>query len=230
MYVYTQIYDTLLDNSICVMKTKTGEIVQRLPRSRSMGLVFSPANGQIASWENYAVKKGQVGEGAPNVIIWSVATGEELTSWINKSFDGWTPQWTADELWCLRGVANEVHFYNARDYPKGVVKKCVLKGMSHFQLAPGEGSVKLAAFVPSIKGAPASVRLYQSPHFDKPLCNKSFYKAEKITMVWNPQGDACLVNAATETDTTGKSYYGETNLYYMAIQVYRFLISYDPMY
>lgn len=27
------------------------------------------------------------------------------------------------------------------------------------------------------------------------------------------QGTACLVSSATETDATGKSYYGETNLY-----------------
>lgn len=56
------------------------------------------------------------------------------------------------------------------------------------------------------------------PKFNQPLCNKSFYKAENISVIWNPQGTACLVSAATETDTTGKSYYGETNLYYMAVK------------
>jgi translation initiation factor 2A len=70
----------------------------------------------------------------------------------------------------------------------------------------------LAVFVPSIKGAPASVRLYREPNFERPLCNKSFFKAEKIQICWNKQGTACLVSSATETDTTGKSYYGETNL------------------
>ena len=31
------------------------------------------------------------------------------------------------------------------------------------------------------------------------------------------QGTACLVSSATETDATGKSYYGETNLYYLSV-------------
>ena len=49
------------------------------------------------------------------------------------------------------------------------------------------GPCTLAVFVPSIKGAPASVRLYSERDFTRPLCNKSFFKAEKITIFWNPQ-------------------------------------------
>ena len=42
-----------------------------------------------------------------------------------------------------------------------MVGKCVLKGMSYCRLAPGPPPLKVAVFVPCIKGAPASVRLYQ---------------------------------------------------------------------
>jgi len=31
-------------------------------------------------------------------------------------------------------------------------------------------------------------------------------------------GSALLVSAQTEVDTTGQSYYGETNLYYMSVK------------
>lgn len=180
-------------------------------------------------------------------------------------------------------MSNEVHFYDPTDFGKGVVKKCVVKGLSQFRIAPGSdgslshvpytrclarvfclsfclflffvcflilffvransssrkwrdatvslypydgrcgvvcysrctspfakatslhlwkhlyahhspitvkslsGPCTLAVFVPSIKGAPASVRLYSERDFSRPLCNKSFFKAEKITMFWNQQ-------------------------------------------
>ena len=35
-----------------------------------------------------------------------------------------TPQWTDDDRYCLRGVTNEVHFYAADDFKKGL-KLCV---------------------------------------------------------------------------------------------------------
>ena len=56
------------------------------------------------------------------------------------------------------------------------------------------------------------------PLLDKPAASKNFFKAEKIDITWNKQGTACLVRTATETDATGKSYYGETNLYYMGVK------------
>lgn len=72
--------------------------------------------------------------------------------------------------------------------------------------------------VDCIQGAPACVRIFQMPSTESPVCNKSFYKADKVTMSWNKRGSALLVSAQTEVDTTGQSYYGETNLYYMSVK------------
>lgn len=127
------------------------------------------------------------------------------------------PQWTPDGRWCLRGVTNEIQFYDAADFSKGVVQRCVVKDLSYFKVAPRPDPCTLAVFVPSVKAAPASVRLYQGPEFKQPISNRSFFKADKISVEWNRQGTACLVSAATELDTSGKSYYGETNLYYLAV-------------
>lgn len=49
------------------------------------------------------------------------------------------------------------------------------------------------------------------------LANKSFYKADTVSFLWSPKGDAVLVQCATDTDKTGKSYYGEQMLHYMDI-------------
>ena len=49
----------------------------------------------------------------------------------------------------------------------------------------------MAVYVPGSKGAPSFVRLYQYPNFDGPhaaLANKSFFKADKVTMLWNKKG------------------------------------------
>ena len=49
----------------------------------------------------------------------------------------------------------------------------------------------MAVYVPGSKGAPSFVRLYQYPNFDEPhaaLANKSFFKADKVTMLWNKKG------------------------------------------
>jgi uncharacterized protein with WD repeat len=35
---------------------------------------------------------------------------------------------------------------------------------------------------------PCCARLYSAPNYAVPLCNKSFYNAEKVSMLWNAQG------------------------------------------
>ena len=57
------------------------------------------------------------------------------------------------------GVTNQVHFYDSTDFSKGVVKKCVAKGMQYFKVSPGPGPCAIAAFIPGSKGGPAAVRL-----------------------------------------------------------------------
>ena len=50
-------------------------------------------------------------------------------------------------------------------------------------------------YVPGSKGAPSFVRLYQYPSFGGPqsaLANKSFFKADKVTMLWNKKGRTAL--------------------------------------
>lgn len=152
------------------------------------------------------------------MVIWSIATGQELFAYIRRSPENWAPQWTDDDKYCLRGVANEIHFFESTDFKKGPVKKCVCKGVHDFKVAPGPGPVRLVLFIPSIKGAAASVRLFHEDNLSQQVASKSFFKADSVLMVWNYQGTACLVQTKTETDTSGKSYYGETNLYYMALR------------
>lgn len=51
--------------------------------------------------------------------------------------------------------------------------------------------LKVAVYVPGSKGTPSFVRLYQYPNFGGPssaLANRSFFKADKVTLLWNKKG------------------------------------------
>lgn len=55
--------------------------------------------------------------------------------------------------------------------------------------------LKVAVYVPGSKGAPSYVRLYQYPNFGGPtsaLANKSFFKADRASMLWNSKGRSFL--------------------------------------
>lgn len=48
-----------------------------------------------------------------------------------------------------------------------------------------------------------------------PSAFKSFFKADDVQMVWHNRGLGVLILASTVMDASGKSYYGETSLYYL---------------
>eukprot|EP00053_Salpingoeca_punica_P013788 m.124886 g.124886 ORF g.124886 m.124886 type:complete len:603 (-) comp16306_c0_seq2:233-2041(-) len=200
--------------SIVVAEVGTGRKVTEFPRSRTTAMVFSPKRTFLAAWEGYQIKPGAT-SGANNMAIWNIATGELVFECIQKRMDGWEPQWTDDESLCARNVTNQVDFYEGQNFAKGIVNRLQLPGLEKFSLSPGAAPYKISAFIAGKKGAPSSVRLYEIPRFESGLSNKSFYKADKVDMVWNKQGTAVLVSTQTEVDKTGQSYYGETNLYYL---------------
>lgn len=62
---------------------------------------------------------------------------------------------------------------------------------------------------------PASVAIHSLSTLQVPSIRKSFYKADNGQMKWNSSGTSLLFLSSTDHDKTGKSYYGETNLYLM---------------
>ncbi|RHZ33242.1 hypothetical protein DYB37_012992, partial [Aphanomyces astaci] len=86
-----------------------------------------------------------------------------------------------------------------------------------FSVAPGGLPYKIAVFVPEKKGKPASVRIFPFPPnaAQSHVAFKSFYKAQDVKMKWAPNGSALIIETSTDVDTSGKSYYGETNLFYV---------------
>lgn len=119
-------------------------------------------------------------------------------------------------------VTNELHVLDPQGLDKGVIGRLRLEGMTSYEVGPG-GKPSVAVFVGERKGAPASVRIYPlasllstSDEAPAPISQKTFFKADKVQMKWNTQGTALLFVTSTDHDKTGKSYYGETNLYMMS--------------
>lgn len=69
--------------------------------------------------------------------------------------------------------------------------------------------------MPEKKGKPASVKVFQFPGLASVVAQKSFFKAQDVTMKWSPTGSALIIETRTDVDTTGKSYYGETGLFFL---------------
>lgn len=156
------------------------------------------------------------GSGSKNLVVYHTLSATELASFSQKSQSNWNLQWTSSEEYCARLVTNEVQFWEAANVGKQVWSRLHLENVSTFSLSPGKAP-SVAVFIPEKKGAPAIVRLYSIPNFSSPVSNKTFYKADKVDLVWNDLGTSILVLTHTDVDKTGKSYYGETYLYYMAV-------------
>lgn len=123
-------------------------------------------------------------------------------------------QYTDDETRALRLVSGEIQTFDPTDFSKGPIAKLRLEGMTTYKLSGGQNP-HVAAFVAEKKGAPASLKVYSLLGLGSagPVSQKTFFKADKIQIKWNKIGTSVLFLTQTDVDKTGKSYYGETNLY-----------------
>jgi translation initiation factor 2A len=125
--------------------------------------------------------------------------------------------------------------FNTSNWSEGAISKLRVEGMNSAVLSPG-ANPSVAIFVPEKSGTPGSIKVYnlQSmfyPAYSQlsssrlfngialnapPACQKSFFKADRVTIKWNSLGTLALIMTHTEVDKTNKSYYGETGLYLMS--------------
>ncbi|KAJ1022343.1 hypothetical protein NDA13_005253 [Ustilago tritici] len=201
----------------------TSSVKRDLPCPKVVDLQFSPKGGFLSTWQRPS--KLEDGSAARNLKIWDTETGETVASFERKSQEGCFFQFTANEQYCVRQVSTELQIYESRHIAdKGVIGRLRLEGITSFEVGPGD-KPSIAVFCGEKKGAPASVRAYSlaslvpSPETPPaPFSQKTFFKADKIQIKWNKAGSALLFMTSTDHDKTGKSYYGETNLYLMFVR------------
>jgi len=201
-----------LNECVLIANADTGNIVRELPAPKVSFLVFSPRNTYLATWQNPTSSS----EGTPeNLHIWDIKTGELVAKFHQKSQNGWEPQWSDDESIFARNVSGEVQFYQGSNIQEGIKSRLQLPGLTFFELSSGNAPYKVAVFVPEHQERPAFVRIFNYGAWNVPVSSKSFYKADKVQMIWNGSGTKVLVLTSTEVDSTGKSYFGETGLYFL---------------
>ncbi|XP_053177466.1 eukaryotic translation initiation factor 2A isoform X2 [Scomber japonicus] len=204
--------------SVSVVKCSDGSVVSTFDLPKTALLDFSPLSNVLVTWQPYS-KTQDSPQGDANLQLWELSSGRLIKSLYQKKVDNWCPSWSEDEQIAVRSVNNELHFYENNDF-NTIANKLHMQKVSDFSLSPGGQPSKVAVYVPGSKGAPSFVRLYQYPVLGGPsaaLANKSFFKADRVTMQWNKKASAVVVTASTEVDKTGASYYGEQTLHYLAV-------------
>ncbi|EPE05237.1 eukaryotic translation initiation factor subunit [Ophiostoma piceae UAMH 11346] len=202
--------------TVAICDASVGQAISTFQVANVFEIGFSPLGNYLSTWERPA--KDDNGDATKNLKIWrSVNDASEpqpLGRFVQKSQNGWNLQYTHDEQFCTRLVTNEVHFYKSDDL-SNVHDKLRVEGVTMFALTPGKTN-SVAVFIPERKGQPASVRVYNVPHFASPVSQKTFFKGDKVQLKWNQQGSSLIVLAQTDVDKSNKSYYGETTLYILS--------------
>nr|XP_019002979.1 translation initiation factor 2A [Kwoniella mangroviensis CBS 8507]OCF66440.1 translation initiation factor 2A [Kwoniella mangroviensis CBS 8507] len=189
-----------------------------------LALTFSPLSTNLFTFER-PVKQDN-GEMHRNVKAWDVKTGEEVNGWHSKNMDGWEPIITSDESHLIRPQASDISIFSPPLSSKPIVRARVEGVTSSKPIHPYQEPA-VAIWIGEKKGAPASVSLYplssllgkatETRDLPNTMARKAFYKADKLQVKWNNAGTQALFLAQSDVDATGKSYYGETNLYLISL-------------
>ncbi|KAH7681265.1 translation initiation factor 2A protein [Dioscorea alata] len=154
-----------------------------------------------------------------NVVLWDIQTGSPVyqLSQKNMSKTTWPSlQFNSDESVVCRMATNEIQFFDATDFLKGVVYRLRIPGVFAIELSRAPGS-HIAAFVPESKGIPASVQIFScnKDSQSSPVARRSFFRCSTVQLHWNYGSNGLLIVAQSDVDKTNKSYYGESKLNYL---------------
>lgn len=208
--------------SVCVYDVSDTELrlKHELPLEKAIELSFSPQGTYLSTWERPAKHdaEGRVIY-SKNLRVWDTNTGALLAEFERRQLEGCFFQFTSSESHCVRLAGSELQMYDPKQLAQGPIGRLRAENIGSFALSPGPAPA-VAVFFPEKKGAPAFVKIYALASLlsgaPTHVAQKSFFKADKVTFKWNAAGSSLLLMTATDHDQTGKSYYGETNLYMLS--------------
>uniref|UniRef100_A0A915Q122 Eukaryotic translation initiation factor 2A n=1 Tax=Setaria digitata TaxID=48799 RepID=A0A915Q122_9BILA len=189
-----------------LVESSTGREIFNVDLPRTQQLVFSPRDRLLATYEPYVAYVAKTAENvehrqpAPNLRLWSLPDGKHITTLIAQKQNSWKIQWTDDEVYSVRLVGSEILIHKYNSYGNS--------GMEPHHLA---------VYVPASGGQPALVQLKRLDHKFTTVASKTLFKCDKINFLWSCKGSAMIVMAILDVDKSNKSYYGEQNLYLVAV-------------
>lgn len=218
----------LKDTSISSSEGWTREIACGDPHM----VEFSPQGSFLITWSR--PQKGTADTNPEsNLCIWSIATGELVQAFFQKTLKKGIIQWTEDERYCFRIASNVIHIFHGHNIKAGVLVRIRQMGMTSFKVTP-TCPPSVAVFMPEIKGKAAMVSVYSCPDLPpddgkgrkspeteethvpelvNPGVTRSLMAASEASMLWNRKGNVCLIHTHSDVDTTNTSYYGATGEY-----------------
>jgi len=214
----------------------SNKIIFTIDLPRTTTLQFSPQSRYLCLQQpNYAAKKGETAEKnknnepPANVTVWDLQTKSKINEILNKgSWNGfiWSPK---DDTWYGRISTDQrqVLFFEPEQGTKVVHKFQSADNAPIRAFSVGEGKSRnpknkqdplVAFFTPEYKSATAKVRVHRYPDFSPNSClaSKSFFKAENASLIWSDSASAVCCLATTETDKSGVSYYGTSQLHHLS--------------
>ncbi|VDN33019.1 unnamed protein product, partial [Gongylonema pulchrum] len=130
--------------------------------------------------------------------------------------NSWKIQWTDDEVYSVRLVGSEILVHKYNSYQK-YESKLALPKVESCSLSSGLEPHHLAVYQQASGGQPAVVQVRRLDHKFTVVASKTFFQCDKVDMSWNCKGSAVIVLAIVDVDKSNKSYYGEQNLYLVAV-------------
>lgn len=193
-----------------------------VPVANCVDYAISPRGGYLATFEKMQTNADE--SQYRNYTVWKLdltnGTAEKKLAFSHKNQASWTPQWTEDDALLARMVTGEVQFHAAGDIDAGTPAptfRIYADAVANFAISPGSKEPRVAVFAKEAKGRPGSVRIFTLPHVKTPTSQKVFFKADRCQLLWAPTGKHLLAMTQTDMDKTGKSYYGESSLFFLTV-------------
>lgn len=202
-----------------VVDPDSGAVLAKIPVAAA-DLYFSPKGTFIVTWVR-PKKNSESGNWENNLLVWAVASPESpVGEFLQKSQGsfrgGWSVQWTGDEQFGLRQTAPGTLVAYDASFKNQAGKLTMPDGIAEFSVSPGRNPA-VAIFTTGGKGKPPSVLVYKVPALSQIAASRTLLRAESVQLMWNKLGTACLVNATTDVDKSGKTYYGDSTLYLLTV-------------
>ncbi|GJQ13508.1 hypothetical protein GpartN1_g5299.t1 [Galdieria partita] len=179
---------------------------------------FSPKGTFIQTWSRFQEQEDITDspESPGCVTIWKTTDGTRVVSFDSKNFrqDNWPcVQWTSDELLAVRTTTNQVLVYDGHKLNQPPIQKITANDLKHFAVSPVSDPCYVATFLPSKGNKPARMEAHKL-NDSAPVFTKSMFRADSCQFLWNKKGTALVCWITSDSDSSGKSYYGESFLYY----------------
>ncbi|KAG4156659.1 hypothetical protein ERO13_D02G010200v2 [Gossypium hirsutum] len=209
----SRIMVTKMDSAIGIYDSNTLKEIRCFQIPNVVASALSPCGAYLQTFQKSTTPQEK------NVVLWSIETGDPVYEQFQKNMTKATwpsIRFSSDEAVACRLATNEIQFFDAADFSKGISHRLRVPGVAAVELSRAPGS-HVAAFVPESKGSPASVQIYACAKElqSQPLARRSFFRCSTVQLHWNHGSTGLLVVVQSDVDKTNQSYYGESKLHYL---------------